>query len=96
MPSAARLTDMHVCPAANGPQPHIGGPIVGPGVATVLIGKMPAAVAGDLCICAGPPDSIAGGSKTVLIGGRPAARQTDQTAHLGSIVGGCPTVQIGG
>jgi len=78
------------------PIPHVGGPIVGPGVPTVLIGKMPAAVLGDNCVCAGPPDSIVAGSATVMINGKPAARMGDATAHGGSIVLGCPTVMIGG
>lgn len=96
MPPAARLNDMHVCPAANGPQPHVGGPVIGPGEATVLIGGMPAARVGDQATCAGPPDVIIQGSTSVLIGGMPAARLGDPTAHGGSIVVGCPTVMIGG
>ena len=95
MPSAARITDMHTCPLAT-PNPHVGGPVTGPGVPTVLIGNIPAAVIGDLCICVGPPDAIIKGSLTVLIGGRFAARQGDMTAHGGIIVGGLPTVQIEG
>ena len=90
---------MHVCPMvtpALPPVPHGGGPIVGPGVATVLIAKMPAAVVGDSCVCVGPPDAIVKGSATVMIGGRPAARMGDTTAHGGSIVLGAPTVMIGG
>jgi uncharacterized Zn-binding protein involved in type VI secretion len=78
------------------PIPHVGGPIVGPGVPTVLIGKMPAAVLGDNLVCVGPPDTIVKGSATVLIGGRPAARMGDATAHGGSILMGLPTVLIGG
>lgn len=96
---AARLTDMHTCPMVTPgvpPIPHVGGPIVGPGVPTVLIGGMPAAVLGDMVTCVGPPDTIAKGSATVLIGGKPAARMGDNTAHGGSIVLGCPTVLIGG
>ena len=96
MPLAARLTDMHVCPMVTGVVPHVGGPIIGPGVATVLIGKMPASVVGDSVVCVGPPDSIAMGSATVMIGGTPAARMGDSTSHGGSIVLGCPTVMIGG
>lgn len=96
MPSAARLADMHTCPMVTGVVPHVGGPVSGPGVPTVLVGGMPAAVVGDLAICVGPPDSIVKGSTTVLIGGRPAARQGDLTAHGGVIVSGFPTVQIGG
>ena len=99
MSLAARITDMHVCPMVTPglpPIPHVGGPIVGPGIPTVLIGKMPAAVLGDSCECVGPPDSIVKGSATVMIGGKPAARLGDVTAHGGSIVSGCPTVMIGG
>jgi len=100
MPPAARLTDMHTCPmqtpAVPSPIPHVGGPVIGPGVPTVLIGGMPAAVVGDTCTCVGPPDVIVKGSATVLISGRPAARMGDTTAHGGSIVLGCPTVLIGG
>jgi uncharacterized Zn-binding protein involved in type VI secretion len=57
---------------------------------------MPAARVGDMATCVGPPDVIAKGSATVLIGGMPAARMTDMTAHGGIIVVGCPTVLIGG
>lgn len=99
MPQAARLTDMHTCPMQTPglpPIPHVGGPIVGPGVPSVLIGKLPAAVMGDMCTCVGPPDSIIKGSATVLIGGRPAARVGDLTAHGGQIVEGSPNVMIGG
>ena len=96
MPFAARVTDMHVCPMVTGTVPHVGGPILPPGAPTVLIGGMPAACVGDMCVCTGPPDSIIMGSATVLIGGKPAARMGDSTAHGGAIVVGCPTVLIGG
>ena len=96
MPPAARLTDMHTCPMVTGVVPHVGGPISGPGVPTVLIGGMPAAVMGDMAVCVGPPDTIAKGSATVMIGGKPAARLGDMTAHGGTIILGCMTVMIGG
>lgn len=96
MPPAARITDMHVCPMVTGTVPHVGGPVIGPGCPTVLIGGMPAAIVGDNCVCVGPPDSIVMGSSTVLIGGMPAARMGDSTAHGGTIVLGLPTVMIGG
>jgi uncharacterized Zn-binding protein involved in type VI secretion len=83
-------------PAFPSPIPHVGGPVIGPGVPTVLIGSMPAAVVGDTCTCTGPPDAIVKGSGTVMIGGMPAARMGDTTAHGGSITLGCPTVMIGG
>ena len=99
MPPAARLTDAHTCPLTtpgSPPVPHAGGPVIGPGVATVLIGGLPAAVVGDQALCAGPPDAIVKGSASVLIGGRPAARMGDATAHGGCITAGVPTVLVGG
>ncbi|MFC4480503.1 MULTISPECIES: PAAR domain-containing protein [Cupriavidus] len=90
---------MHSCPMQTPglpPVPHVGGPVIGPGVPTVLIGKLPAAVVGDNAVCVGPPDVIVQGSATVMIGKRPAARVGDLTAHGGSIVLGLPTVIIGG
>lgn len=100
MPNAARLTDMHLCPMATPgtpPIPHVGGPIVAPGMPVVLIEGLPAARMTDQAICAAPmPDVIVSGSASVLIGGLPAARIGDATAHGGSIVLGALTVQIGG
>jgi uncharacterized Zn-binding protein involved in type VI secretion len=90
---AARVTD---------PTGHPG-VITGPGVPTVLIGGLPAAVLGDTHACsmptpAGPhpPTPIAKGSATVLIGGRPAARFGDLAGCGAPILGGFPTVLIGG
>ena len=57
---------------------------------------MPAAVLGDNVTCVGPPATIIKGSATVLIGGKPAARMGDSTAHGGTLVLGFPTVLIGG
>ncbi len=91
---AARIGDMHICPLVS-PPPHTGGPVAGPGIPTVLIGGMSAAVLGDTCICIGPPDIAIKGSGTVLIGGKPALRMGDSTAHGGSIIQGLPTVLIG-
>ena len=97
MPPAARVTDMHTCPMLEaGVVPHVGGPIMPPGVPTVLIGGLAAAVATGLATCVGPTDTIAMGSTTVLIGGLPAARMGDTTAHGGVITVGLPTVMIGG
>lgn len=95
MPFAARISDMHTCPLSS-PNPHVGGPIIGPAVMNVLVGNMPAAVVGDLLTCSGPPDTIVMGSATVFIGGRPAARVGDLTAHGGVIVSGFAQVIIGG
>jgi len=99
MPPAARLTDMHVCPMVTPGLPpiaHVGGPLLGPGVPTVLIGRLPAAVVGDNAACVGPPDAIVQGSATVMIGKKPAVRVGDRTAHGGSVATGLPTVLIGG
>ena len=99
MPPAARVSDIHVCPMVTPgvpPIPHVGGPILPPGVPVVLIGGLPAATVGNMCTCVGPPDTIVKGSVTVLIGGAPAARMGDTTAHGGTIVAGCPTVLING
>ena len=97
MPQAARVTDMHSCPMVNpNGSPHVGGPIIPSGPPNVLIEGMPAAKVGDMCTCAGPPDSIVMGSSSVFIGGMPAARMGDSTSHGGSISVGSPTVIIGG
>lgn len=92
---AARVGDMTVT----------GDPITGPGVATVMIGSMPASVIGDAvsgAVCVG---AITVASTTVLIGGRPAARLGDTVvgvnatsgAPLSTTVGPpcCTTVMIG-
>ena len=79
------------------------GMISGPGVATVLIGGLPAAVMGDLHACAmpspagpHPPSPFPKGSTNVLIGGRGALRMGDISGCGAPIVMGHPTVEIGG
>ncbi len=64
---AWRVTDFHACPLFTGPVPHVGG-VVAMGSATVLIGGMPAARVGDMIVESGPPNSIALGEMTVIIG----------------------------
>jgi uncharacterized Zn-binding protein involved in type VI secretion len=67
---AAVVGDNHLCPMvtpAPAPVPHVGGPVA-MGCFVVLIGGKPAARMGDMCVCTGPPDSIAMGCPTVLIG----------------------------
>ncbi|HTE52272.1 MAG TPA: PAAR domain-containing protein [Kofleriaceae bacterium] len=79
-----------------------GGVVAGPGVATVLIAGLPAAVAGDLHICplvTGAPHATTPfpvGSATVLIGGRPALRVGDLCACGAPIASGAVTVLVGG
>lgn len=93
MPAAARVTDTT----------NHGGTIVGPGVATVMIGGMPAAVATDNHVCVIPPNTghltssiFPKGSATVMIGGKPALRTTDACLCGAMAAAGCPTVNIGG
>ena len=90
MPAAARVGDLST---------H-GGTIIGPGVATVLIGGMPAAVVPDNHVCPIPPphptvSAFPAGSATVLIGGKMALRVGDSCICGASAAVGCPTVIIG-
>jgi len=94
---AARISDMHVCPMMTPmipPIPHVGGPIVGPGAPTVLIGGLPAAVVGDMCVCVGPPDTIVMGSPTVLVMKKPVAKLGSSCAHGGTVILGFPQVLV--
>ena len=59
--------DMHACPLVDGLKPHVGGTVSSASV-TVKIGGMPAARQGDMVMEAGPPNAIAAGAPTVLIG----------------------------
>lgn len=79
-----------------------GGVVIGPGVPTVLIGGMPAAVVGDMHVCSLPPSGhqptvspFPVGSGTVFIGGRPALRTTDTCLCGAAAIVGSPTVIIG-
>lgn len=67
MPAWRAGGDFHACPLSDGPKPHVGG-TVAVGSATVFINGMPAARQGDQIIEVGPPDPIAVGEPTVLIG----------------------------
>lgn len=68
LPAWRAGSDVHVCPLFDGPKPHVGG-MVAKGSATVMIGGLPAARMGDQVVEAGPPNPIAKGEPTVLIGG---------------------------
>ena len=94
----SRVGDLHVCPMVTPgvpPIPHVGGPIMPPGVITLLVGSMPVAQATGMCTCVGPPAPVPMGSPTVLVGSMPAGRMSDMTGHGGSIVFGLPTVLVG-
>lgn len=90
----ATLGSMHVCPLCSGTVPHVGGPLTGPGAPNVLINGKPVAVMGDMCTCAGPPDTIVQGNPSVLINGVPVACAGDMTAHGGTITIGEANVLI--
>lgn len=59
--------DSHACPLLTVLVPHVGG-VVAVGSMKVLINGMPAARQGDQVVEVGPPNPIAVGLMTVLIG----------------------------
>jgi uncharacterized Zn-binding protein involved in type VI secretion len=67
MPAWRTASDSHVCPLSDGPKPHAGG-VVAVGSMTVMIGGLPAARQGDFVVEVGPPNTIAMGAPTVMIG----------------------------
>lgn len=85
---AARVTDVHLCPAmiaaAAGP-----GPILPPGCPAVLVAGLPVARMGDPTTCVTGADLISMGNPQVLIGGRPVARMGDPTTLGGVVLLGC-------
>ena len=94
MPPAARVGDTTA---------H-GGTVMGPGVSNVMIGGMPAAVVGDMHVCAIVPTPatphptstpFAAGSATVTIGGKPLLRVGDMAGCGASIVAGASNVMAG-
>ncbi|HEY4243304.1 MAG TPA: PAAR domain-containing protein [Kofleriaceae bacterium] len=106
MPPAARLSDQaqvpacaHGCPAC--PHPGVGPSITASGDTNV--NNLPALRLNDpgmhTACCVSNTWKVSQGSQTVLINGKPAARQTDQTRHcggFGTIIMGSPDVIIGG
>lgn len=91
----ATINSMHVCPMVTGTVPHVGGPVLGPGIPGILINGQPVAVVGDMCVCAGPPDAIVMGCNGVLANGKPIATVGNTTSHGGIITMGVPGVTIG-
>ena len=81
-----------------------GGTVIGRGVTSVLIEKMPAAVAGDVTLtshkCSIPPQPPHPpgpfvGVTLVLIGGSPALRDGDVAPCGARVVAGATSVEIG-
>ena len=67
MPAWRATADFHACPLVTGVVPHVGG-VVAAGSTTVLINNLPAARQGDMIVESGPPNLIAMGEPTVMIG----------------------------
>ena len=67
MPAWRATADFHTCPLVSGTVPHVGG-MVQMGSVTVLVNSLPAARQGDMIVESGPPNTIAMGCPTVLIG----------------------------
>jgi len=89
---AARVGDITSHPGVLSP----------PGVVNVRIGGQPAIVEGDMHSCAfpglpfHPPSPMVTGSATVRISGRRAVRFLDSSACGALVIGGAPTVRVGG
>ncbi|MEV0006934.1 PAAR domain-containing protein [Streptomyces sp. NPDC051840] len=105
MPAAARTGD----PTDHGGRITTPPPPAAQAAARVLIGGLPAAVVGSLCVCPVPPHALLGPANviipdpvgvvkggTVLIGGLPAARARDKTACGAMVLTGAMNVLIGG
>jgi uncharacterized Zn-binding protein involved in type VI secretion len=78
---AARIGDMHTCPMVTVLVPHVGGPLV-LGAFTVLVGFVPQSRQTDMLVCVGPPDAVAMGCPTVLVG------MSGGAGGAGAILGG--------
>lgn len=66
-PAWRAAVDFHQCPLFTGIVPHVGG-FVQVGSPTVLINGLPAVRVGDQIVENAPPNAIAQGEPTVLIG----------------------------
>jgi uncharacterized Zn-binding protein involved in type VI secretion len=80
-PAWRAVVDTHACPLSTGPQPHVGGTVV-TGSSTVLINGYPAVRQGDVIVEHGPPNTIASGEPTVIIGGGSAPAAPPWAAAL--------------
>lgn len=67
MPAWRANVDFQPCPLTTGTVPHVGG-MVQLGSTSVLVNGVPAARQGDVIVESGPPNSIAAGCPTVIIG----------------------------
>lgn len=98
---ASRIGDMHMCPMVTPgtpPVPHVGGPFI-TGAWTVWVGGVPQSKVGDTLICVGPPDTLAVGELTVLVGSAGGgagfgAILAGLMAGLGNFLGGYPRAEL--
>jgi uncharacterized Zn-binding protein involved in type VI secretion len=67
MPAWRAAADFHTCPLVTALVPHVGG-VVAIGSVTVMINGLPAARQGDMIVESAPPNTIAVGCPTALIG----------------------------
>lgn len=65
LPAWRAVSDYHACPVSD-PSPHVGGVVQG-GSPSVLINGVPAARQGDVIVESGAPNTIIGGSTTVIV-----------------------------
>lgn len=66
----ATVGSMHVCPMVgpgSPPPPHVGGPVT-QGVPWFTVNGCAVATVGCVCVCCGPPDVIAMGSPSLVVG----------------------------
>lgn len=66
-PAWRATVDFHACPLVTGLVPHVGG-VVPVGSTSVFINGVPAARQGDTVAESGPPNSIASGCPSVIVG----------------------------
>lgn len=92
---AARKGDRQCCPLFDGNKPHLGGEIT-EGSEKVIIDNRLAATIGSACKCESRlSNTLAFGSTKVFVGGQPAVRRGDQTAHGGLVENGSDKVFFG-
>jgi uncharacterized Zn-binding protein involved in type VI secretion len=83
LPAWRAGADFHACPLSAGPVPHTGGVVV-TGCPTVLINGYPAARLGDTIVENGPPNTVASGAPTVIIGSGGAPTSTSDSDSAGA------------
>lgn len=81
MPAYRVGLDTHSCPLVSGVVPHVGGPVA-MGSTSVMINDVPAVRMGDIIVESAPPNTIAAGEPTVVIGGGSTSAEPAWVAGL--------------